>query len=344
MSQPVISDNDLASSQLLTNSQNGVSEELQSLLGEKLATVSNKEAYDPTQEKSEKRWLRKQYRDLIVNTEENKRDLLNSDCDGLIDNIAKANELFKKVKNPYEATLDARLLVLSADIGTQKARRMKIDSHSFDTSEYIAKMVTLMGGRQGIEDEEGRSILNWDTLGDIATNYTARAPSMDFILGPLATEQKTRQISKQRARLEKDKAFLTKPQELKEGDIEKQENETTKNVQAIASLLEEHGPINYFEFIINPESFSQTVENIFYLSFLIRDGKAYIDDESGQPILEACMPPTQEDYAQGLVKKQLILELDLPTWQVIIDTYNIRQSVIPTRRKKTHNVAGKWYG
>lgn len=41
-----------------------------------------------------------------------------------------------------------------------------------------------------------------------------------------------------------------------------------------------------FEFIINPWSFGQSVENCFYVSFLIKEGKAAImSDEDGLPIL-----------------------------------------------------------
>jgi hypothetical protein len=75
---------------------------------------------------------------------------------------------------------------------------------------------------------------------------------------------------------------------LKENDIKRQENETTKNVRIIYDILGENQPINFFRFIINPDSFGQTIENLFYLSFLIRDGKVSIDDESGQPILCLC--------------------------------------------------------
>ncbi|KAJ1959695.1 hypothetical protein IWQ62_004514 [Dispira parvispora] len=90
----------------------------------------------------------------------------------------------------------------------------------------------------------------------------------------------------------------------------------------IFEVLERVGPINLFEFIVNPESFPQTVENFFYLSFLIRDGRAYIDDDSGQPILESCMPPSQEDYADGLSKKQLIMEIDQSMWEAVVYTAN----------------------
>lgn len=46
-------------------------------------------------------------------------------------------------------------------------------------------------------------------------------------------------------------------------------------------------PTNLFRIIINPHSFSQSVENMFYLSFLIRDGKVSldIDEDTGEPII-----------------------------------------------------------
>lgn len=33
----------------------------------------------------------------------------------------------------------------------------------------------------------------------------------------------------------------------------------------------------YLKFIVNPDSFAQTIENIFYYSFLVRDGTAALE-------------------------------------------------------------------
>lgn len=132
---------------------------------------------------------------------------------------------------------------------------------------------------------------------------------------------------------------MRKPQELREEDIARQGNETTKNVMEIAGILEGFtDKVNLFELVINPESFGQTIENIFYLSFLVRDGKVSITEEDMddpnrelhgddaerapreganiQPMVELTEPPTAEDFRSGLQKKQIVMELDMATWKV----------------------------
>jgi len=83
--------------------------------------------------------------------------------------------------------------------------------------------------------------------------------------------------------------------------------------------------------VINPNDFAQSVENIFHLSFLIRDGKAAFETVDGEPvickervlplrpllilILDTCETPGDDDYAAGLRKNQMILEFDIATWK-----------------------------
>lgn len=117
-------------------------------------------------------------------------------------------------------------------------------------------------------------------------------------------------------------------------------------MREIADLLEKEGGedgINMFKFILDPSSFSTTVENLFYLSFLVRDGLVSLEDnEEGEPIISElptcdcmrssckcspsfllCAPliacveaPTEDDYNQGVARRQLVLELDMEIWEV----------------------------
>ena len=50
-----------------------------------------------------------------------------------------------------------------------------------------------------------------------------------------------------------------------------------------------------FECIINPTSFGQSVENLFYLSFLIRDGVVSldIDEETEEPMISTLPIPSE---------------------------------------------------
>lgn len=185
---------------------------------------------------------------------------------------------------------------------TQRRRRRNDDDHD-----------------SGAEDsaDEGDAF-NWEWLGRQACfPNNVRPPIPGFLLGPLSLQKRVRQQTQRKERLQKrDPQDVVRPEEIKAGDIERSENsnlttlcrqirallnqiqiageraveeESTDDMseEEIFELMAKHhmsddGGVSLFRFVINPKSFGQTVENMFYVSFLIKEGGVGILFDSHQ--------------------------------------------------------------
>jgi len=201
-----------------------------------------------------------------------------------------------------------------------------------------------------------------------------------FLLGPLSVQKRVRAQFVRRAALRPNNIQETRPEVLEAGDINKSEaNLTTLCTQILTRLkkvqkdamnaveaqgrddmddkevdelmdrygISEGGGMALFKFVINPRSFGQTIENLFYVSFLIRDGKVGIAmDNRGLPYLE--FPETSGgtgNASHGNAKHQAVLALDMDTWKQLIDVFDIKEPMIRHREEEEHRNVGKkgWY-
>jgi hypothetical protein len=52
---------------------------------------------------------------------------------------------------------------------------------------------------------------------------------------------------------------------------------TPVQIEKVLNHLDKQGNgVNYFRLVVNPDDYGQTVENVFYTSFLIHEGRAGI--------------------------------------------------------------------
>ena len=74
------------------------------------------------------------------------------------------------------------------------------------------------------------------------------------------------------------------PRKLDEITEDDQNTKVAKHVEYIMRCLRDEykanneKPISFYHFVIDPTSFSNSVENIFYVSFLIKDGFVSISE------------------------------------------------------------------
>ncbi|KAK4949382.1 hypothetical protein LTR10_012000 [Elasticomyces elasticus] len=254
----------------------------------------------------------------------------------------------------------------------------------------------------GFEDEGG---LDFEVLGRRACFvFNARPAVPSFLLGPLSVEKKVRKEIQRRAKQGKDTAGReTRPEALTKDDLQKsEENGLTQICTRIRAQLKNHVieaghqlvdvlglaeddlvtaygkemlrkhrlsenlGVPLFEFVVNPRSFGQTVENMFYVSFLIKEGSVAVKlDEEGLPTINIEEPPpkdgedelgnplsTPEKIKQKKArekeksKHQAVLALDFETWRGLVEAFEIRESMIPHRDESGigASVGGRgWY-
>lgn len=236
---------------------------------------------------------------------DSKNEYLQPASTGLYDTFAAAETLFTKVKQTSDATLDSRLLVAATDLALKKATNLVYGNSGIgiDADEFVGKCIAFM--RHGLPrdevDEDGPidDAMDWAYLGrEAAFKGNKRPATTDFLLGPLSVTKKVRVFKTRRAGLKRDNANLVRPVEvIQDENSKEQENGATMIalVKGIYDLLRdflrenpryEKEGVGLFRFVINPHSFGQTVENIFYLSFLVKDGfVAFGENDDGLPVL-----------------------------------------------------------
>ncbi|KAJ5833426.1 hypothetical protein N7474_001737 [Penicillium riverlandense] len=110
--------------------------------------------------------------------------------------------------------------------------------------------------------------------------------------------------------------------------------------------ITDDGGLNLFHVCINPRSFGQSVENLFYISFLVRDGNIGLQVDSRQiPSLHSSDPwLPSEAQKQGIKKQQAIFSLDFETWQELVDAFDIKKCIIPHRDEIEAETNQAWSG
>ncbi|KAM6306232.1 non-structural maintenance of chromosomes element 4 homolog A [Aegotheles albertisi] len=302
-------------------------------------------AEDAGDERS-RRLIRNQYRELIYSVQQNREDMLNSKSNRLTEALEEANKLFSGVSCAREAVLDAQFLVLASNLGKEKANELHSEMTAFDSLGFADDLLTFMGiNRTEVEenDSDAESISGgylpdnaWHKLGEETEKYFRRAPSFHYMLGSFNSDPPVprQRIERQRkaAGGEEKRAM---PDQLKKMEESHQEA-TEKEVERILGLLQTHfkndpdTPISFFDLVIDPNSFARTVENIFHVSFIIRDGFARLKlDEDKLPVIEPSKDGEEKvDHHSTAARNQVVISLNHQDWKEIVERYEITEPMI----------------
>ncbi|XP_036980875.1 non-structural maintenance of chromosomes element 4 homolog A [Acanthopagrus latus] len=291
-----------------------------------------------------RREIRSKYRDLINSVQQNREDMLSPSNNKLTEVLEEANKLFKDVRQAREAALDAQLLVVATDLGKEKATQLFAEGNTFDPTAFAEHLLSFMGLNRledGEDEQQNGDVVDgylpkdaWHRLARRAECCFRTAPSFHYMMGSFHAEPPPpkQRIERQRKAPSKE-AKRIMPTQLKKMEDSQQEA-TEKEVERILGYLKSYyqddptSPISYYEFVIDPSSFSRTVENIFHTSFLIRDGLArmYLDNAK-----LPCIAPVEEGEVEAggsQSRKQCIVSFSPKIWKELIDAFDITDTMI----------------
>ncbi|KAL1492027.1 hypothetical protein ABEB36_012531 [Hypothenemus hampei] len=285
--------------------------------------VDNQENNNSTHRSSRER--KNAYRGLLNKAEEiNEINQVNLNTASAVGDILReANALNIEVKfeerieNTDETLLDS--MVVSSASGILRKCVAAVDVHSitYDPTEFAQNLVSFIN-----EDFTDPENINLALLLHEARQVIPQVPSYHFVYGAYDLN-KLPQPKQKKERVKRVKEKLEKKEPEKVVTLNKEEEGIDEIVKFLYEVLEEayknnnQRPINYYDYVIDSSSYANTIENIFYFSFLIRDGKASLDIGSKNiPVIKPMKKRDLNDSrSQGVQNGQCISSITMDIWQ-----------------------------
>lgn len=227
-------------------------------------------------------------------------------------------EIEERVGNADETLLDCLVLSSASGILKRCIEAVDVFTSTYDSAEFAAKVILSIKPEEG-EETELTDILK---LLDDARKVIPNVPDYNYVYGSydLSKLPVPRQ-KKERQKVAKEKLQKKEPEKIV--NLDKEEEGIEEIVEILYDVLSEAysrnkgEPINYYDYIIDTDSYPNTIENMFYFAFLIRDGRAHIDlDKGGSPVIKSMKKKDLKAFRDdGGKNTQIISCISMDTWE-----------------------------
>ena len=237
----------------------------------------------------------------------------------------KQDDLFTAVTHTREMVLDANANAQLGKIVAEQALNINVALSSDSPAEFAIKVKAWLS-RRNDADEAAK----WSALGKVAAKHFPLTPGATFLYGPLPTVAVVRQARKPRPTKDKIEAMKKVNELEEEEDPNAVSAATMKQVDNMSEKLESGGELPVWKLITNPESMAQSVEHLFHLSFLVKEGKAGISFDEGQgPMVRPTDPP--DAAADNMDRHQAVVKVSMAELQAAQRKFKIEKPTIAHR-------------
>ncbi|CAH1445628.1 unnamed protein product [Lactuca virosa] len=216
--------------------------------------------------------------------------------------------LHQLVQKPREQVADAEALL---DITNTLMTSVKPQSNEGVTPSDFVSCILKNFGRIGSGSDgadEIRNSVRWKDIGIAVSHVFLKTDGCCTMIGPMNSKIKQRKVVEQRKR-----ARLTE----KARPEEKRKLTLIRTCQTMFDVLRRNRTVKLETLVLNRTSFAQTVENLFALSFLVKDGRAEIKvNDKGEHLVSPRNAPAANAVASKEVSyTHFLFRFDFKDWK-----------------------------
>ncbi|KAF6151796.1 hypothetical protein GIB67_010370 [Kingdonia uniflora] len=276
---------------------------------------------------TDRRALRSQYLAVKSLIKEKRDDISSAKFTKFNTIFNEVESLHQQVQKPREQLADAEALL---DIANSLAACVR--SHCNGGVTPIDFVRCILRGFGGAGEIDPRNSIVWGDIGLDVSNVFTKAKGVSTMIGPMNTEPKEQKPRVQRKRARP--AESSQPEELKNTNTDRQ-SDTDIKMSTMFNILKNKMSVRLENLVLKRNSFAQTVENIFTLSFLVKDGRVEITaDESGCHLVSPKNAPAASAVASGEVSHcHFVFRFDFMDWKLMIDLVGDGEELMPDRRQ-----------
>ncbi|KAK9069208.1 hypothetical protein SSX86_013324 [Deinandra increscens subsp. villosa] len=279
----------------------------------------------------ERRVLRSRYLAVKNLISDKRDDITRTDSDKFNSIIDEVESLHQLVQKPREQVADAEALL---DITNTLMTSVKAQSNEGLTAGDFVSCVLKNFGQLGGGGDDIRNSVRWKDIGIAVSNVFLKCDGCCTMLGPMNSEVKQRKVATQRRQSRPTEK--ARPEELAASTTE-QKTDTDKNMATMFNVLRKNRNVKLENLVLNRNSFAQTVENLFALSFLAKDGRAEIKvNEEGCHLVSPRNAPAANAVASKEVSyTHFIFRFDFRDWKLMLESVTDGEELMPHRNPST---------
>jgi non-structural maintenance of chromosomes element 4 len=285
--------------------------------------------------------LRTNYRDLLQEIRRSKHDLESHDNNKIKATLEKANALQAQVTKPREQAMDSEIFNLITEHSVEYVRKLAQSGKSYSAADFLRRLKTRYVNDPDAQNaaKDDPSLFKWFQLGSHVAYAFKPAPVTFHMLGPMDSQPMMRKVG-QRQRRRDPIGAATRPDEVEDlEDDDKQE--TDRNMEEMWKALgrQPDSTARLVDLVLNHKSYAQSLENLFTLSFLVRDARVELKEceERGIMVVKKDMKKgggggSKDNAAQEAQRVQFVMRMDMDTWEEWC-TYTRAGECLMTHRK-----------